>query len=72
LAANIYICISKALTEPLRRHPYQAPIKKHFLASATVTGFGGYIWDGSPGGAVSEWLYLFQNEGTIMKNIWLI
>jgi len=45
-------------TEPLRRQLYQAPVSKHFLASAIVTGFGGCIWDGSPGGAVSRWPFL--------------
>lgn len=34
LAATILICISRALTEPLRRHPYLAPVSKHFLALA--------------------------------------
>jgi len=58
LAASILICIIMVLAEPLRRHPYQAPVSKHFLASAIVTGFGGYIWDGSPGGAVSRWPFL--------------
>jgi hypothetical protein len=33
----------------------QAPVSKHFLASAIVSGFGNCIWDGSPGGAVSGW-----------------
>jgi hypothetical protein len=36
-----------ALAEPLRRHPYQALVSMHFLASAIVSGFGVYIWDGS-------------------------
>jgi len=58
LGANILICISKALAEPLRRHPYQAPVMEHFLASAIVTEFDGYIWDGSPGGTVSGWPFL--------------
>jgi len=53
LTASILTCISKALADPLRRHPYQAPVSKHFLASAIVTGFGGCIWDGYPGWAVS-------------------
>jgi len=43
LAASILICISKALVQTLRRHPYQAPIIKNFLASTIVTGFGGWI-----------------------------
>jgi hypothetical protein len=40
------------LWQSLRRHPYQAPVSKHFLASE-MSGFGGCIWDRSPGGAVS-------------------
>ena len=31
------------------------PLAQHFLASTIVSGFGVYIWDGSPGGAVSGW-----------------
>jgi len=55
-AASILICISKALAKPLRRHPCQVPVNKHFLASAIVmTGFGGCIWDESPDRAVSGW-----------------
>jgi len=54
LAATILLCISRALTEPLRRHPYLAPVSKHFLASAIVTRFWGCIWYGSPDGVVSR------------------
>ena len=43
LAASILICISMALAEPLRRHPYQAPASKHFLAPAIVFGFDSCI-----------------------------
>jgi len=43
LAVSILICISKALTEPPRRHAHLAPVSKHFLASAIVTGFGGCL-----------------------------
>jgi len=53
LTLRIYIFISRALIEPLRRHPYLAHVSKLFLASAIVTVFGGYIWDGFPDGAVS-------------------
>jgi hypothetical protein len=52
-AASKHICIHKALAEPLRIHPYQAPVSKYTLASAIVYGFGGCIWDTSLGGAVS-------------------
>jgi hypothetical protein len=41
------------MAEPLRRQPYQAPVSKHFSASAIVPGFGVCIWDGYPSGAVS-------------------
>jgi hypothetical protein len=35
------------LAKPLRRQLYQVPVSKHFLASAIVSGFGVYMWDGS-------------------------
>jgi hypothetical protein len=38
LAANICLCIFKALAGPLRRQPYQAPFSMHFLASTIVSG----------------------------------
>jgi hypothetical protein len=47
-----------AVTEPLRRQLYQAPVSKIFLASTIVSGFGGCLWDGSPGRAVSWWSFL--------------
>jgi hypothetical protein len=37
----------QAQAEPLRRQLYQAPVNKLLLVSAIVSGFGGYIWDGS-------------------------
>ena len=58
LAASILICIAQALAKPLRRQLYQAPVSKNFLASAIVTGFGGCIWDRSPGWAVFGWPFL--------------
>ena len=69
LAASIRICISKALAEPLRKHTYQAPISKHFLASAIVSGFGVYIWDRSPGGAASGWPFLQFLKGEVEKSL---
>jgi len=58
LASTLLICISRALAESLRRHPYLATVSKYFLASAIVTRFGGCIWEASPGGAVSGWPFL--------------
>jgi hypothetical protein len=58
LAVSIHICIGQDLAELLRRQLYQAPVSKHFLASAMVSGFGVCMWDGSPGGAVSGWPFL--------------
>ena len=58
LAVCIRICIGPALAEPLRAQLYQAPVSKHFLASAIVSGFGVSRWDGSLGGAVSGWPFL--------------
>jgi hypothetical protein len=43
------ICIGQDLTESLQRLLYQAPVCKHFLASAIVSGFGGCLWVGFPG-----------------------
>jgi hypothetical protein len=59
LAVSFLLCICQALGEPLKSfQPYQASISKHFLASTIAFGFGGCIWDGSPGGAVSGWPFL--------------
>jgi hypothetical protein len=58
LAVSIRLCICKALVGPLRRQPYQASFSKHFFASTITSGFGGCIWDESPGGAVSGWPFL--------------
>jgi len=48
-----YIYSCRALAKPLRCHTYLASDNKHFLASGIVIGYGGCIWDGSPGGAVT-------------------
>ena len=55
LALTIHLCICQALAEPFRRQLYQAAVSQHFLVSTIVSGFGVYIWDESPGGAVSGW-----------------
>jgi hypothetical protein len=39
LAESIHLCICQALTEPLRRQLYQAPVSKQLLASTIVSGF---------------------------------
>jgi hypothetical protein len=51
-SVSICLCICQALAEPLRRQLYQVPVSMHFLESTIVSGFGDFIWDGSPGGAV--------------------
>ena len=56
LQASASLC--QALEEPLRRQPYQTSVSKHFPASTIVSGFGGCIWDRSPGGAASGWPFL--------------
>ena len=58
LTVYIRICIGQALAETLRGQLYWALVKKHFLASAVVSGFGASRCDGSLGGAVSGWLFL--------------
>jgi hypothetical protein len=47
LAVSIHLCICQALAEPLRRQPYQAPVRKHFPTSTIVSIFDDCIWDGS-------------------------
>jgi hypothetical protein len=53
LAASFLLYISQAFSEPLRRQLYPASVLKHLLAFTIVSGFGYFIWDGSPSGAVS-------------------
>jgi hypothetical protein len=48
LAESIYFCICQVLAEPLRRQLYQAPVSKHSLVSAIMSGFDDCIWDGTP------------------------
>jgi hypothetical protein len=48
LAANIFLCICKALAEFLRRQPYQALFSMHYLAFTTVFWFDNCIWDEPP------------------------
>ena len=38
-----HLCICEALEEPLRKQLYQAPVSKHFPASAIASGFDYYI-----------------------------
>jgi hypothetical protein len=57
MAVSIHFCICQALAEPLRRQLYQAPVRKLLLASAIVSEFGGCLWDGSRGVAVSGWSF---------------
>ena len=55
---SVSICIDQNLAKPLRRQLYRVPVSKQFLASATMSGFGVCMWDGSPGGAISGWPFL--------------
>jgi hypothetical protein len=43
LTVSIHICIVQVLAEPLRRQLYQAPVSKHFLASAIVSEFALHV-----------------------------
>jgi hypothetical protein len=53
MAVSIHFCICQALAEPLRRQQFQGWVSKLLLVSTIVSGFGGCLWDGSPGWAVS-------------------
>jgi hypothetical protein len=50
---SIHFCVCWALGEPLRRQLYQGPVSKLFLAATIGAGFGGCVWDGYPGVAIS-------------------
>jgi hypothetical protein len=52
MAESIPLCICQALAKPLRIQLYQAPISKHLLVLALVSGIGNYICDRSPGWAL--------------------
>jgi len=58
MVGYICICVNQVLAELLRGQLYQAPVSKHFLASAIVLGFGVCRWEGSLDGAVSGWPFL--------------
>ena len=60
LAVSLCICVDQGLAEPLRKQLYQAPVSKYFLASTILSGFGVCMWDGSTGGAVSDWPFLLS------------
>jgi len=48
LASSIRLCFCQTLAELFRRHSYQAPVSKHFLKSAILSGFGDYIYGMDP------------------------
>jgi hypothetical protein len=59
MAVSIHFCICEALTEPLKRQLYQAPISKHLLAFTILSGFVDCIRDGSSDGTVYGWSLQF-------------
>jgi hypothetical protein len=40
LAPSIHICIGQLLADPPKEQPYQFPVSKCLLTTATVSGFG--------------------------------
>jgi hypothetical protein len=62
---SIHFCICQAPTKPHRKQLYQGPFSKIFLAYAIVSAFGGSLWDGPPGGAVSGWPILSSQLQTV-------
>jgi hypothetical protein len=48
-----------------KKQLYQGLFNKIFLAYAIVSGFGGCIWDGSPGGGVRGWSFLLSLLGSL-------
>jgi hypothetical protein len=47
LTVSICLCICQALADLLGSQLYQAPVRKHFLAPAIVSGYGVCLWDES-------------------------
>ena len=87
LTSSICICIGQELAEPLRRKLYQAPVSKHFLASAIVSGFGDYMghdnsvlkflrWAGGPipqpGAMPIRWIWFLQVLSSLCWVFWLM
>jgi hypothetical protein len=53
-STSVFVRFWKRLSGQL----YQASSSKYFRATTILSLFGGCIWDGSPGGAVSKWPFL--------------
>ena len=58
-------CICQALAWPHQRELYQGPVSKNLLVYAVVSEFGGCLWDGSPGRAVSALSFLQSQLRTL-------
>ena len=58
LADSICICIGLYWQSLSGDSCYHDPVRKHFLASTIVSGFGVCMWNGSPGEAVCGWPFL--------------
>ena len=58
LAPSIHICIGQLLAEPPKELPNQVPVRKRFLATATILGFDVCRQDGFPGEEVPRWPFL--------------
>ena len=71
VAAKMCLIICHSHVEPLRRHLYQDPVRKHLLSSSIFSGFGVYMWDGSPGGEGSGWLLLHSLLHTLSPHFLL-
>jgi hypothetical protein len=73
MTVSIHFCICQALTEPLRRQPFQFPFSKHLLASTTVSGFGGCLWDSlwmvTPSVSVPHFVSVSPLMGVLIFNI---
>jgi hypothetical protein len=58
LAASIRVCIGQALAEPFRRQSCQAPVSKHFLASAKSVRVWCLQMEWVPRWVVAVWPFL--------------
>jgi hypothetical protein len=53
MSTSVFVKLWQSISGQL----YLAPVSKHFLASAIVSGFGDSRWNGFLSGEVSGWLF---------------
>jgi hypothetical protein len=65
ITVSIHFSICQGLAKPHKIELYKGPVSKILLAYATMSGFGGCLWDGSPRGTVSGWSFHLSQLWTL-------